>query len=157
MLPRAFPLVVALPWMYTTSGSEGRNMNALPDVPPSTRGLRQRVLSSPRTSLGKWSLGLVAAFVLLMCAFSAIIAGFGGVEEVRRFPMSKRTISFSNPHLWLSLTLFPAAISAIAGGITALGAIIKRAERSIFLTIPVFVAVLVLLVSIGEVGELMGR
>ena len=34
--------------------------------------LSRRVLSIPRTSLGKWSMWLLAAFVLLFCVFIAV-------------------------------------------------------------------------------------
>jgi hypothetical protein len=49
-------------------------MNMSPDVPASATAvpLSERVLSIPHTSLGKWSMWLLAAFVLLFCVFIAV-------------------------------------------------------------------------------------
>jgi predicted RND superfamily exporter protein len=49
--------------------------------------------------------------------------------------------------------LISAAISAVAAGIVALLAIFRRAERSILMLLPLLVAALVLLFTIGGMNE----
>jgi hypothetical protein len=99
--------------------------------------LSQRVLSTPHTSFGKWSIWLLAAFVLLMCVFFALM----------------RTVSLPGNYVRLWVPLISAAISAVAAGIVALLAIFRRAERSILMLLPLLVAALVLLFTIGEMNE----
>jgi hypothetical protein len=99
--------------------------------------LSQRVLSIPHTSFGKWSIWLLAAFVLLMCAFFALM----------------RTVSLPGNYVRLWVPLISAAISAVAAGIVALLAIFRRAERSILMLLPLLVAALVLLFTIGGMNE----
>jgi len=99
--------------------------------------LSQRVLSTPHTSFGKWSIWLLAAFVLLMCVFFALM----------------RTVSLPGNYVRLWVPLISAAISAVAAGIVALLAIFRRAERSILMLLPLLVAALVLLFTIGGMNE----
>lgn len=115
-------------------------MNMSPDGPPSATVIpsSQRVLSIPRTSLGKWSMWLLAAFALLMCLFLAVLPSVGKVK---------------GHYVSLWLPLISSAVSAVAAGIAALMAILRRAERSIFMLLPLLAGVLVLLWTIGEMTE----
>ncbi len=107
-----------------------------------TRPLWRRVLGWPCTALGRWSLLLLAGFVALMVLFFALISVYGGGDEVRRLSMQAGGRFFSLP--WLGSTLLAAALSAIAGGVVALAAIIRKGERSIVMLVPLFVAGFVL-------------
>jgi hypothetical protein len=80
-------------------------------------------------------MGLVAACALLMCVFLALLPGAGKVKG-------------DYVRLWLPLIW--AAVSAVAAGIVALMAILRRAERSILMLLPLLAADLVLLWTIGE-------
>jgi hypothetical protein len=77
---------------------------------------------------------LLAAFVLLMCVFFALM----------------RTVSLPGNYVRLWVPLISAAVSAVATGIAALLAILRRAERSIFMLLPLLVAILVLLWTVSE-------
>jgi hypothetical protein len=124
-----------------------------PDAPVSrtTRPLWQRVLGWPGTALGRRSLLLLAGFVVLMILFFTMISLYGGGEAVRRLSMQAGGRFFSLP--WLGSTLLAAVLSAIAGGVAALAAIIRKGERSIVMLVPLFVAGFVLFWVIGELME----
>ena len=106
--------------------------------------LSQRVLSIPRTALGKWSMRLLAAFVVLFSLF----IGVGITADAARIP-------FSNPFRFWSIlvTLISTVVSAVAAGVVALVAIFRRAERSILMLLPLLVAAFVLFWTIGEMNE----
>ena len=106
--------------------------------------LSRRVLSIPRTSLGKWSMRLLAAFVVLFSLF----IGVGITADAARIP-------FSNPFRFWSIlvTLISTVVSAVAAGVVALVAIFRRAERSILMLLPLLVAAFVLFWTIGEMTE----
>lgn len=113
--------------------------------------LPQRMLAWPNTSLGRWSLGLVAGFVALIGLFFATISLYGGGDEVRRLSMQAGGRFFSLP--WLASTLVAAFVSAIAAGGAALAAIIRKGERSIAMLLPLFIGGIVILFAIGELFE----
>ena len=117
-----------------------------PDGPNSATALpsSRRVLSIPRTSLGKWSMWLLATFVV---AFSLMV-GIGETADAKRIP-------YESPfRFWPSLvTLISAVVSAVAAGVVALVAIFRRAERSILMLLPLLVAAFVLFWTIGEMNE----
>ena len=106
--------------------------------------LSQRVLSIPRTSLGKWSMRLLAAFVLLFSLF----IGVGIAADAAGIP-------FRNPFRFWSILvpLISAVVSAVAAGVVALMAIFRRAERSLLMLLPLLTAAVVLLWTIGETTE----
>ena len=117
-----------------------------PDAPNSATALpsSRRVLSIPRTSLGKWSMWLLATFVV---AFSLMV-GIGETADAKRIPYE------SPVRFWPSLvTLISAVVSAVAAGVVALVAIFRRAERSILMLLPLLVAAFVLFWTIGEMNE----
>jgi uncharacterized RDD family membrane protein YckC len=64
-----------------------------------------------------------------------------------------RTVSLPGNYVRLWVPLISAAISAVAAGIVALLAIFRRAERSILMLLPLLVAALVLLFTIGGMNE----
>ena len=113
--------------------------------------LWSRVLGWPRASLGRWSLGLLAGFIVLMFLFLAMISLYGGGNEVRRLSMQAGGKFFSLP--WMGLTLLAAALSAVAGGVAALLAIVRKGERSILMVVPILVGSFVLFWAIGELFE----
>jgi hypothetical protein len=110
--------------------------------------LWRRVMGWPGTSPGRWSLGLVAGFAVSMGLFFAITSLYGGAEEVRRVSMLKGGRFFSMP--WIASTLLAADAAAIAAGVAACVAIIGKGERSILMLVPLFVAAISLLFTIGE-------
>jgi hypothetical protein len=122
------------------------SLNMSPDGPDSATvlPLSRRVLSIPRTSLGKWSVRLLAAFVVLFSLF----IGVGITADAARIP-------FSNPfRVWsILVTLISTVVLAVAAGVVALVAIFRRAERSILMLLPLLVAAFVLFWTIGEMNE----
>ncbi len=117
----------------------------------SSTALRQRLVAWPCTSLGRWSLGLLAGFVVLMSLFFAITSFYGGVGEVRRLSIQAGGRFFSLP-LFAS-TLVAAFVSATAAGVAALTAIIRKGERSIVMLLPLLIGSIVMLFAIGELFE----
>jgi cytochrome bd-type quinol oxidase subunit 2 len=90
--------------------------------------------------MGWWSTGFFVAFIVLMALFYALVAsGQRGGETF-----------FSNP--WLSMTLLPAAISAIVSGVLAGVAIARDRERSILSFFALLVGLLVAIFAIGEIA-----
>ena len=119
-------------------------MNMFLDGPASATvlPLSRRVLSIPRTSLGKWSMWLLAAFVLLFCVFIAV-----------SLTLDAAGIPVGTFRYWLILVpLISAVVSAVAAGVVALVAIFRR-ERSILMLLPLLVAAFVLFWTIGEMTE----
>ncbi len=113
-------------------------MPAAPALPAKQPG--RRMLGPPTTQPGWWSLALAAAFVALFALFQILVAtGQRGGETF-----------FSNP--WLSSTILPAAVSALAGGVAAALAIF-RGERSLFVFMTLLLGLFVLLFSLGELVD----
>jgi hypothetical protein len=112
-------------------------MNMSPDGPAAAANVL------PLTSLGKWSMRLLAAFVVLFSLF----VGIGATADHARIP-------YSNPFRFWSImvTLFFTVGSAFAAGVVALVAIFRR-ERSVLMLLPLLTAAVVLLVAIGEMNE----
>jgi hypothetical protein len=113
-----------------------------------TPPLWRRVMAWPGTSPGRWSLGLVAGFAVLMGLLFGIISLYGGGDEVRRLSVLAGGRFFSLP--WPASTLLAAVVAAIAAGVAACVAIIGKGERSILMLVPLFVAAITLLFTIGE-------
>ena len=93
-----------------------------------------RVTILPKTLLGKWSVGLAVAFILLII-LSGVLTGLGGVGPGPVGPIVG--VAFG--------------ISGIAAFVTGLISIIKSKERSILVFLVVVVGVLALLFLLGEV------
>jgi hypothetical protein len=109
------------------------------------------VIAWPSTSLGRWSLGLLAGFVVLIGLFFVAISFYGGLDEVGRLSIQAGGRFFSLP--WLASTLVAAVVSGVAAGGAALAAIIRKRERSIAMLLPLFIGVIVMLFAIGELLE----
>lgn len=109
-------------------------------VPPPEQPLWRRILAWPSTMLGWWSLGLSVGFFVFFSLFQILVAtGQRGGETF-----------FSNP--WLALSILPAAVSAIAAGGAAVGAIFWGRERSVFSFVALLLGLFVLLFVFGEIA-----
>ena len=94
----------------------------------------------PKTKLGKWSVGLIIAFFLLLAT---------GVTVVSVFKQEGGKTFFDN--LWISIPMLGAGASAIAAFITGIIAVIKQKERSILVILGALIGLLVLWFVVGEI------
>jgi len=101
------------------------------------RGMGITIL--PKSPLGKWSTGSVAAFVVLLVVFLLLVAsGQRGGETF-----------FSN--LVLTIPILLAGTSGVLAFVTGLISVIRNRERSILVFVAMLVGFLVLLFCVGEV------
>ena|SRR3989338_3379077 len=99
---------------------------------------RGKIYFLPKTTLGKWSFGLIISFfLLLICTTLIVSSGQEGGETI-----------FDN--LLISIPMLAAGLCAIASFITGIISIIKHKERSILVYISTFIGLLVLWFVIGE-------
>ncbi|MGD0353113.1 MAG: hypothetical protein ABSB38_06420 [Dehalococcoidia bacterium] len=92
----------------------------------------------PKTSLGKWSVGLIAAFILFLVLFIIlVVSGQRGGETF-----------FSN--LLLTVPMFLAGTCGVAAFVTGLIGIIKSKERSILVFLAIFIGFDILVFCLGE-------
>jgi hypothetical protein len=114
-------------------------------APPSVRApmprrpLWRRLLGSPSTPAGWWSVGLAIAFFVFLGLFYALVAA--GQRGGDTF--------FSNP--WLAWTILTAGSAAIAGGAAAGVGIVGKGERSLLVFVALLLGLFVLTFVIGEV------
>ena len=93
----------------------------------------------PKTLLGKWSVGLIIAFFLLLGTGMFVVQGLGQTGGETFFD-----------NLWISIPMLSAGASAIAAFLTGIISIVKDKERAT----TVFAAALIgLLVSLFVFGE----
>lgn len=92
----------------------------------------------PKTNLGKWSFGLIVAFVVLLIVTQFVVAATGGGGE---------TFSDNIP---LALTMLTVWAAGIAAFVTGLLAIIRQRERSWPVYIATFIVLLMLVFALGE-------
>jgi hypothetical protein len=93
----------------------------------------------PKTVLGKWSVGLIIVFIVLLALFELLVAsGQRGGETF-----------FSN--LILTIPMLIAAISGISAFATGLIGVIMSRERSIAVYLATLIGLLVLLFVLGEI------
>ena len=90
----------------------------------------------PRTSLGRWSLWLIAGFIALMVLFFALVSIYGGFNELFRLSAKGGGGFFSLP--LFALTLVAAFGLAFAAGVAAALAIKRNGEHSIVMLLPLF-------------------
>ena len=88
----------------------------------------------PKSSLGKWSVGLAAAFILLSILF-AVLTGLGGEP---------------GPFVLIFIANIAIGISFIAAFITGLVSIIQSKERSILVYLSVLIGFGALLFYLGS-------
>ncbi len=99
-----------------------------------------RVIILPKSYLGKWSIGLLAAFVVFFVTFQLLVAsGQRGGETF-----------FSN--LALTIPILLAGISGVLAFLIGLIGVIRNRERSILVFLAMLFGLFVLLFSIGEVA-----
>lgn len=96
--------------------------------------------TTPKTKLGKWSVGLVSAFFLLAATGNLIIYLQG--------PRNDETF-FDNP--LLSIVMLSAIVSAISGFVTGLIGITKGKERAVLVFAATLVGLFMLFFAVGEV------
>jgi len=93
----------------------------------------------PHTKIGKWSVGLIGAFIVSMVLLYIFIAkGHRGGDTF-----------FSNPAL--AVPLLSAGVCGIAGFVTGLIAMIKQRDRSALVYIAVCIGGLVTLWTAAEI------
>ena len=93
----------------------------------------------PKTALGKWSVVLIIAFIVLLVSFQLLVAsGQRGGETF-----------FSN--LVLAVPMLIAGISGVSALITGLIGVIRSRERSIIVYLATAIGLLVLLFWLGEI------
>jgi hypothetical protein len=92
----------------------------------------------PKTSLGKWSVGLIAAFILFLVVF--VILVLSGQRGDDTF--------LSN--LWLAVPVLLAGSCGIAAFVTGLIGVIKSKERSILVFLAIFIGFDIMVFGLGE-------
>ena len=94
----------------------------------------------PKTKLGKWSVGLIVAFFLLLATgmFVVSVLGQSGGETF-----------FDNPVI--SIPMLGGGASAIMAFLTGIVAIIKDKERAILVFLASLIGLLVLWFIVGEI------
>jgi hypothetical protein len=97
-----------------------------------------RITVLPKTSLGKWSVGLIAVFILFLALFIIlVVSGQRGDETF-----------FSN--LLLTVPMLIAGTCGVAAFVTGLIGIIKSKERSILVFLAIFVGFEIMVFCLGE-------
>lgn len=106
-----------------------------------------RISILPKTSLGRWSIGLAVAFILLFALFQVLVAsGLRGP-----FMFGGRPVPLPIPFINWSLPLYTAGISGMAALVTGLIGIVNSKERSILTFLATLIGLLVPLFLLGEV------
>ena len=98
----------------------------------------------PKTRLGKWSIGLIAAFFLLFILVQ-IIAAAG------RSQGAFDSDSVNIYKILIPVTIIPAGISGVVAFFTGIIAIWKYKERSILVYVATLIGLLVLWFVLGEI------
>jgi hypothetical protein len=95
-----------------------------------------RISILPKTSLGRWSVGLAAAFILLVVLL-AVLTLLGGLQ-----PGRVRLVAL--------IVAAAFGISGIGSFVTGLISMIKSKERSVLVFLAVVVGLFALIVLLGE-------
>ncbi len=95
----------------------------------------------PKSSLGKWALGLTVAFVVLLVLHQTIAA------SVRQNPV----LNPGAPNQLIFLTIVASYLSGIAAFVIGLISIIKSKERSILVFLVVGIILIALLLLLAEI------
>jgi hypothetical protein len=100
---------------------------------------KMKITFTPKTSLGKWSIGLILAFFIFLIIFFILIElGERGGETI-----------FSNLKLLIPFSL--AVISAIASFFTGIMGIFKKKEKSVLVFLSTILGFLILLWILAEI------
>ena len=102
--------------------------------------MKVRISILPKTSLGRWSVGLAAAFVLLFVLHQTFAA------SARRNPPANPT----PPNPVIIMAVVADYISGIASIVTGIVSIMRRKERAILVFLVEIVGFFVLLFLLGE-------
>ena len=98
-----------------------------------------RVIVLPKSYVGKWSIGFIAAFIVFFVIFQLlVVSGQRGGETF-----------FSN--LALTIPILLAGISGVLAFFTGIIGVIRNRERSILVFLAMLIGFFILLFSIGEV------
>jgi hypothetical protein len=108
-----------------------------------------RISILPKTTLGKWSVGLVAAFILLSVV-QGLVPPARPSPGAPVLPPSMAVVAMGISRI---VALIIGLASGIAAFVTGLISIIKSRERSILVFLAVIVGLLVLIFCLGEVIE----
>lgn len=98
-----------------------------------------RISLKPKTTMGKWSTGLITAFFLLFAVFLTLVAS--GQRGGDTF--------FSN--LALTIPVLLAAVSSVSALVTGIIGIVKSGERSVLVFLATVIGLFVLIFSLGEI------
>jgi len=99
-----------------------------------------KVAFIPKTLLGKWSVGLIVAFFLLLAT---------GMTVVSVFRQEGGETFFDN--FWISIPMLSAGAAAIAAFFTGALSIWKSKERAILVFIATLIGLIVLWFVVGEI------
>jgi hypothetical protein len=98
-----------------------------------------KIYFTPKTTLGKWSVALIAAFIVLIISFQFLVGlGQRGGETF-----------FSA--LLLTVPILTAGIFGVSAFVIGLIGIIRSRERSVIVYLAVTIGLLVLLFGLGEI------
>ena len=106
-----------------------------------------RISILPKTCLGKWSVGLVAAFILISVV-NGLLTPPRPSPGAPVLPPSMAVVAMGISRM---VVLIIGLASGIAAFVTGLISIIKSRERSILVFLAVIVGLLVLIFCLGEV------
>lgn len=109
--------------------------------------LEVKIRLLPRTRLGKWSLGLIAAMPVLIIAGTQVLARFypevpaGGtiVKDILARPMG-------------AILALLGIFSGLGALVTSLIAVIRQKERGLLILAPIIFGLLLALLLLGEMG-----
>ena len=106
-----------------------------------------RISILPKTCLGKWSVGLVAAFILISVV-NGLIPSPQPSPGAPVLPPSMAVVAIGISRM---VALIIGLASGVAALVTGLISIIKSRERSILVFLAVLVGLFVLIFCLGEV------
>jgi len=98
-----------------------------------------RISLKPKSTMGKWSTGLIIAFLLFLAVFLILVAS--GQRGGDTF--------FSN--LALTIPMLLAGVSSVSALVTGIIGIVKSRERSVLVFLATAIGLFVLVFSLGEV------
>lgn len=98
-----------------------------------------RISLKPKSTMGKWSTGLIIAFLLFLAVFLILVAS--GQRGGDTF--------FSN--LALTIPMLLAGVSGVSALVTGIIGIVKSRERSVLVFLATAIGLFVLVFSLGEI------